>query len=141
MPDEPRSGSNPLESLWAHAIEGLADSAVTAQHRAWLRLTRPLGLVEDTALLAAPNEFAKDVLETRLRMLISTALSRELGREIRVAVTVEPQPVAEPAASGGSRAAIRPEPAPAARTCPSPPRSRHGVARTAGHRCVPNQPG
>ncbi len=109
MPDEPRSGSNPLESLWAHAIEGLADSAVTAQHRAWLRLTRPLGLVEDTALLAAPNEFAKDVLETRLRMLISTALSRELGREIRVAVTVEPQPVAEPAASGGSDL---PQPAP-----------------------------
>ena len=102
MPDEPRNGTTPLETLWAHAIEGLADSAVTAQHRAWLRLTRPLGLVEDTALLAAPNEFAKDVLETRLRMLITTALSRELGREIRVAVTVEPQPVTEPPLSGES---------------------------------------
>ncbi|HEX5494534.1 MAG TPA: chromosomal replication initiator protein DnaA [Mycobacteriales bacterium] len=94
MSDESRDGTA-LETLWAHAIEGLADSAVTAQHRAWLRLTRPLGLVEDTALLAAPNEFAKDVLETRLRSLITTALSHELGREIRVAVTVEPQPVRE----------------------------------------------
>lgn len=83
--------SDVLETVWAQAIEGLADSAVTAQHRAWLRLTRPLGLVEDTALLAAPNEFAKDVLETRLRPLITSALARELGREIRVAVTVEPQ--------------------------------------------------
>jgi chromosomal replication initiator protein len=81
-----------LELLWTHAIEGLADSVVTPQQRAWLRTTRPLGLVEDTALVAVPNEFAKDVLETRLRPLITTALSMQLGREIRVAVTVEPPP-------------------------------------------------
>ena len=86
MPDE----TVDLESLWKNAIDGLTDSAVTPQHRAWLRLTRPLGLVEDTALVAAPNEFAKDVLETRLRPFISAALSAQLGREIRVAVTVEP---------------------------------------------------
>ena len=77
-------------SLWAHAIDGLADSTVTPQQRAWLRTTRPLGLLDDTALLAAPNEFTKDVLETRLRPMITDALSGLLGREIRVAVTVEP---------------------------------------------------
>ncbi|HSV68447.1 MAG TPA: chromosomal replication initiator protein DnaA [Mycobacteriales bacterium] len=79
-----------LDAVWERAIEGLPDSTVNPQHRAWLRLTRPLGLVEDTALLAAPNEFAKDVLETRLRPLITAALSAELRREIRVAVTVRP---------------------------------------------------
>jgi len=79
-----------LESLWAHAIDGLTDSTVTPQQRAWLRTTRPLGLLDGTALLAAPNEFTKDVLETRLRPMITTALSGLLGREIRVAVTVEP---------------------------------------------------
>ena len=90
-----------LESLWAHAIEGLADSTVTPQQRAWLRTTRALGLLDGTALLAAPNEFTKDVLETRLRPMITTALSELLGREIRVAVTVEPpadQDAAEAAA-------------------------------------------
>jgi chromosomal replication initiator protein len=86
VPDEPD-----LESVWAHAIDGLADSAVSPQHRAFLRLTRPLGLVEDTALLAAPNEFAKDVLETRLRPQITAALSADLGRDIRIAVTVRPE--------------------------------------------------
>jgi chromosomal replication initiator protein len=94
----PDDGLN-LELLWARAIDSLADSAVTPQQRAWLRTTRPLGLVEDTALVAVPNEFAKDVLETRLRPLITTALSRQLGREIRVAVTVEPP---EPAAGLGA---------------------------------------
>ena len=79
-----------LNAVWTRAIEGLADGTVSPQHRAWLRLTRPLGLVEDTALLAAPTEFAKDVLETRLRPLIAAALSADLQREIRVAVTVRP---------------------------------------------------
>ncbi len=79
-----------LRSVWARSLEGLSDGSLPPQHRAWLTLTRPLALVEDMALLAAPNEFAKDVLETRLRPLITQALSRELGREIRVAVTVDP---------------------------------------------------
>ena len=55
-----------------------------------MNLTRPLGLVEDTALLAAPNDFTKDVLETRLRPVVVDALSQTLGREIRIAVTVDP---------------------------------------------------
>jgi chromosomal replication initiator protein len=93
----PEDATVDLESLWAHAIEGLADSTVTPQQRAWLRTTRALGLLDGTALLAAPNEFTKDVLETRLRPMITTALSELLGREIRVAVTVEP-PVDQDAA-------------------------------------------
>jgi chromosomal replication initiator protein len=102
VPDE----SVDLESLWAHAVDALADSAVTPQHRAWLRLTRPLGLVEDTALVAAPNDFAKDVLETRLRPFIGAALSAQLGREIRVAVTVEPP--AQALLDGGQGDALDP---------------------------------
>jgi chromosomal replication initiator protein len=46
--------------------------------------------VEDTALVAAPNEFTKDVLEARLRPVVVQALSQTLGREIRLAVTVDP---------------------------------------------------
>ena len=81
-----------LDALWSQAIDGLTDSTVTPQQRGWLRTTRPLGLLDGTALLAAPNEFTKDVLETRLRPMITGALSRLLGRDIRVAVTVEPPP-------------------------------------------------
>ena len=86
------SATPSLDSVWASAVEGLPESALSAQHRAWVRLTRPLGLVEDTALLAAPNEFAKDVLDTRLRPVIAQALSTAYGRDIRVAVTVQPPP-------------------------------------------------
>jgi chromosomal replication initiator protein len=45
--------------------------------------------VQDTVVLATPNDFARDVLDTRLRPLVVDALSRELAQDVRVAVTVE----------------------------------------------------
>jgi chromosomal replication initiator protein len=79
-----------LAEVWARSLAGLADIQLEAHQRAWLNLTRPLGLVENTALIATPNEFAKEQLETRLRTLVTHALSRELGRNIQLAVTVDP---------------------------------------------------
>ena len=68
----------------------------------WIRRCQPLALVADTALLAVPNEFAKNVLEGRLAPIVSETLSRECGRPIRIAITVdssvgEPQPSTPPA--------------------------------------------
>jgi chromosomal replication initiator protein len=78
-----------LVSVWNRARPRFDDPSIRPQQKAWIGLTRPLGLVEDTALLAAPNDFAKDYLENRLRPLIAAVLSEELGRDIRVAVTVQ----------------------------------------------------
>ena len=85
-----------LVAVWNRALGTLADE-VGPQATAFLTLTRPLGLVEDTALLAAPNEFTKDLIEARLRTAVTEVLSRELGRDVRIAVTVEPVPEAEAA--------------------------------------------
>ena len=79
-----------LAEVWARSLEELATMQIEPHQRAWLKLTRPLGLVENTALIATPNEFVKEQLETRLRALITHALSRELGRSIQLAVTVDP---------------------------------------------------
>jgi chromosomal replication initiator protein len=79
-----------LGEVWARSLEELSDLQIEPHQRAWLRLTRPLGLVENTALIATPNEFVKEQLETRLRSLITHALSREFGRNIQLAVTVDP---------------------------------------------------
>jgi chromosomal replication initiator protein len=82
-----------LAELWSRCLDRMAgDGEVSAQHRAWLTLTRPLALVEDTMLLATPNEFAKDILETRLRSTIAALLAAELGRDVQVAVTVDADP-------------------------------------------------
>jgi chromosomal replication initiator protein len=77
---------------WGRAVASLADGSLSPQHRAWVGLTRPLGLVGDTVLLAAPNDFVKEVLETRLRVSIAGALTAAYGRDMSVAVTVQPLP-------------------------------------------------
>jgi chromosomal replication initiator protein len=88
-----------LAEVWARSLDDLNGMQLEAHQRAWLKLTRPLGLVENTALIATPNEFVKEQLETRLRTLITHALSRELGRSIQLAVTVDPTADVLPAAS------------------------------------------
>jgi chromosomal replication initiator protein len=85
-----------LADVWARSLDGLAERGLPASQLAWLRLTRPLGLVENTALIATPNLFVKEHLETRLRPLVIHALSKELGRPVQIAVTVDPSTVAPP---------------------------------------------
>jgi chromosomal replication initiator protein len=105
---EPIVGPPPaLSAAWSHALDSLAEGALPPQQRAWMRLTRPLAIVEDTAVLAAPNEFAKEVLDTRLRPLIVEALSAELGRDVQVAVTVEQATADNPPADGEGPASER----------------------------------
>jgi chromosomal replication initiator protein len=87
-----------LAQVWARSLKGLAEMHVGPSQLAWLKpeLTRPLGLVENTVLIATPNAFVKEQLETRLRPLVIHALSRELGRPIQLAVTVDPRPTSPP---------------------------------------------
>jgi chromosomal replication initiator protein len=98
-----------LADVWARSLDGLADLQIQPHQRAWLKLTRPLGLVENTALIATPNEFVKEQLETRLRALVTQALSQQLGRDIQLAVTVDPTPMAAmPADVAPEPSALRP---------------------------------
>ena len=80
-----------LSALWGRVIEEVALDA--PQHRAFLQLSKPLGLLHNsdqtTLLVATPNLFAKDVLESRLRGAVSDVLTRELGEKINIAVTVD----------------------------------------------------
>jgi chromosomal replication initiator protein len=85
-----------LSHVWTRALAELADGSLSAQQRAWLRITKPLALVDDTAVLAAPNEFTKELLDSRLRQVLATALSAGLGRPIGVAVTVQRSADPEP---------------------------------------------
>ena len=81
---------NDLTPYWDTALASLTEEDLPAQQRAFVTLTQPLGLVGDTALVAAPNDFTKDVLETRLRPIVVRALTDTIGQDIRLAVTVDP---------------------------------------------------
>ena len=80
-----------LLELWKGIVDSVAKES--PQNRAFLTLTKPLGLLKSDGgsnlLLAAPNVFAKDVLESRLKVLLNDALSAKLGERINIAVTVD----------------------------------------------------
>jgi chromosomal replication initiator protein len=81
-------------AVWNRALEALDAAGVTPQQKGFVRLTRPLGLLDGTALIAAPNDLTKDMLEQRLREPLVKVLSAELGQTVRLAVTVDPGIVA-----------------------------------------------
>src|ERR1700759_1981270 len=101
-----------LAEVWARSLDELAEMQIEPAQRAWLQLTRPLGLVENTARIATPNEFVKEQLETRLRALITNTLSRELGRNIQLAVTVDPTAISAATAFPAAPPAGVPAPGP-----------------------------
>ena len=79
-----------LQKLWEQVVSSIS----TPQYGAFLSRTKPLGLLpgegEDGSnlLLSAPDLFTKDVLETRLRGLLTDELTNLLGEKINIAVTV-----------------------------------------------------
>ena len=73
-----------LAGLWGRVVDHV--SAGEPQHRAFLAMTKPLGLLQKeggatSLLVAAPNTFAKDVLESRLRSVVNDVLTTELGEK------------------------------------------------------------
>jgi len=99
--------------VWPRVLEQLLGEGrgqgVETKDERWIKRCQPLALVADTALLAVPNEFAKGVLEGRLAPIVSETLSRECGRPIRIAITVDdsvgesPAPPAPPVQQSQSR--------------------------------------
>jgi chromosomal replication initiator protein len=77
-----------LQKLWDQVVSSVS----TPQYSAFLVRTKPLGLLPgddgSNLLLSAPDLFTKDVLETRLRAILTEELSNQLGEKINIAVTV-----------------------------------------------------
>ena len=79
-----------MTQLWRTTLEVLDSDGIPVQQRAFLSLAKLVGLLDDTALIAVPNDFTKDIVETRLRDRVTATLGSQLGRDVRLAVTVDP---------------------------------------------------
>ncbi|MGI8768784.1 MAG: chromosomal replication initiator protein DnaA [Propionibacteriaceae bacterium] len=73
-----------LQTAWRYVL----DNAAVSQ-RAWLRNGRPLTLHADTVMVAVPNDFTREQLESRLRKHVEELLSVHFSRPTRLAVTVD----------------------------------------------------
>ena len=77
------------QAIWQRVVSDLETNGLQPREQAFLRLTRLLGLLDSNALLAVPYPHTKEMLETTLRQPIEHSLSRELGHDIRLAITVD----------------------------------------------------
>ncbi|AKT50853.1 chromosomal replication initiator protein DnaA [Arsenicicoccus sp. oral taxon 190] len=75
--------------VWRDTLRTLEARGISAQHRGFLRLSRLVGLLEGTALIAVPNDYTRDIVEKRIRAELVLALQEQLGRDVRLAVTVD----------------------------------------------------
>ncbi|OLR95524.1 chromosomal replication initiation protein DnaA [Actinokineospora bangkokensis] len=105
-----------LGVVWEQVVRELSAGTLSPSQRAWMRMTRPIGLLDGTALLSAPSDFAKEAIERALREPITAALSRRLGRVVSLAVKVDVAPSAAARGPVAAQTAVIPPIAP-----PAPP--------------------
>ncbi|WP_293769568.1 chromosomal replication initiator protein DnaA [uncultured Corynebacterium sp.] len=108
-----------VEELLAEAERPGSDvPALTHSQRLYLRLVEPIMVDNGYAFLAAPDERGKQVIESELGELITSALSRLFSRPFSLAVSVKndaPDPEHTPSAPAAA-------PAAAPTTASAPPR-------------------
>ncbi|PZF82746.1 chromosomal replication initiator protein DnaA [Jiangella anatolica] len=85
-------------TAWAKALTDLESIEIGPQQRAFLSQARPVTLVEGTAVISVPSDFARAQVEQRLRSHIIDALSAVIGRPVGLAVSVSPPPDGVPGA-------------------------------------------
>ena len=80
-----------LATVWSQALnQAFASGSVDTAQQAFLSLTKPLVLLEDTLLIAVPNEFTRMILESRYQPAVSAALTTAFGRQVRMGFSIDP---------------------------------------------------
>jgi chromosomal replication initiator protein len=97
--------STEVEAVWQRCVTDVQARLTTPASRAWFEDTEAIALSHDAITLRAPNSFAKEWLEQRYGSLLTDALRRASGRDLRVEILTAPP-------NGTARLAI-PSPMPA----------------------------
>ncbi|EEH64306.1 chromosomal replication initiator protein DnaA [Gleimia coleocanis DSM 15436] len=79
-----------LKEAWEKAVSALNPEDAGPALKSIVSQTQVLGDIEGTILIAVPNEFAKNYIETRQNML-NPLLSFSMGRDVRIAITIDPE--------------------------------------------------
>ncbi len=73
-----------LTAAWKQVI-----NQADGPSKVWLKSARPRTVHESTVLIAVPNEYTRERIESKQRSVIEQALSDAFNRSMRLAVTVE----------------------------------------------------
>ncbi|MEO7127057.1 MAG: chromosomal replication initiator protein DnaA [Nakamurella sp.] len=76
-------------SVWDDVLAALKPHLTRAQ-QTWLSIAKPIGMVSNTVLLAAPSDLVRDAIERQLRDEVTAALTKRLNLPVTLAVTTDP---------------------------------------------------
>ncbi|WP_460629814.1 chromosomal replication initiator protein DnaA [Intrasporangium mesophilum] len=104
--------------IWQQTLGTLDSIGLSNRERAFVRLCRLVGVLDQTAVVRAPNSFTKDFLEDRVRDQVNAALADQLGHPVQLAVSVDEsletdlgmitdEPTGQPALSDAARGPVR----------------------------------
>jgi chromosomal replication initiator protein len=81
-----------ITDVWSQTLATLeARSDISARQLAFIRLAKPMAILEDTVFIAVPHEQTRTYLETSARDQLVSAMSSTLGRDVRFGITVDPE--------------------------------------------------
>ncbi|WP_186576859.1 chromosomal replication initiator protein DnaA [Aquibacillus kalidii] len=72
-----------IHELWTNTLQSIQDKISKPSYDTWLKNTTADSIEEDTLIVSAPNEFARDWLESRYTDLISDALFEVTGSRLK----------------------------------------------------------
>ncbi|SEO40426.1 chromosomal replication initiator protein [Amphibacillus marinus] len=72
-----------IEELWASTLLAIKEKVSKPSFDTWLKNTNANSITEDTLIISAPNEFARDWLENRYTNLISEAIFEVTGAKLK----------------------------------------------------------
>lgn len=76
------------DAIWQRAKETIRESLSSPTYQIWFENTDAAGMEESTFLLSAPNDFARERIETRFLPLIEDSLHEVVGEKMPVKVIV-----------------------------------------------------
>ncbi|GIE29558.1 hypothetical protein Ait01nite_026030 [Actinoplanes italicus] len=77
------------DQLWVDAMTAISFDIASHRQRSYLDQARIDTIVGDTVLIAVPDSYTRDVIEARLRPLLTETLSGLLRRRVQIAVTID----------------------------------------------------
>src|SRR3989304_7442579 len=104
-----------LGRMWKEALDFVKTKLNAPTLETWFENTAPLTIYENTFLVSAPSSFAKEWLESRYTPLLSQALHKVMGEEMKIKFTTQEK------TKEGGEAMIVEQPAPAPRVVQNDP--------------------
>lgn len=78
-----------LQQAWDQTISQLDAQEIGPAAYAFIQMTQCLGIIEGTILVAVPNDFTKNYLESRVYETLTENLAQVMGQSVRIAFSVD----------------------------------------------------